>query len=162
MNCASRKITGGSNERDAYLSQTDFAIPDLFAQETPFPAMFVANILVSACTTAQGTDVKFPNSRASVENASADKADILALPTGSNMEHLPARQAVPQTLKLPMLIVLGLQTTVVTLLPHHLQHPIHLPSRAPCLPLLPPLPPLHPLMCLLHHTPCLCSSSCTC
>ena len=85
MSCVSINVTGGSNKRDIYLNKTNFAVPDLFARETPFPAMFVANIPVSDSTTAQGTDVKFPNLGASVEDASANKADILVLSDRAKM-----------------------------------------------------------------------------
>lgn len=84
MNCASIKVTGGSNKRDdiPLNNETDFAtIPDLAGRDTPsFPAMFVANIPVSDCTTAESTDVQFPNPGASVEKDGV--ASDLAPPTG--------------------------------------------------------------------------------
>ena len=83
MNCASIKVTGGSSKRDDIpLNGTDFAaIPELAGRDTPsFPAMFVANIPVSDCTTAESTDVQFPNPGASVEKDGV--ASDLAPPTG--------------------------------------------------------------------------------
>ena len=84
MNCASIKVTGASSKRETSLNETDgYAIAEFSARATAsFPAMFVANIPVSDCTTAQGTDVEFPNPGASVEKASANKANALAPPTG--------------------------------------------------------------------------------
>ena len=84
MNCASIKVTGAPSKRETSLNETDgYAIPELYERAAAsFPAMFVANIPVSDCTTAQGTDVKFPNPGASVEKASANKADVLVPPTG--------------------------------------------------------------------------------
>ena len=84
MNCASIRVTAASSKRETSLNETqDYAAPELSERATAsFPAMFVANIPVSDCTTAQGADVKFPNPGASVESASANKANILVPPTG--------------------------------------------------------------------------------
>ncbi|CAD6594272.1 MAG: hypothetical protein ASARMPRED_009004 [Alectoria sarmentosa] len=84
MNCASIKVAGVSSKRETTLNETqEYAIPELFGRATAsFPAMFVANIPSTDCTTAEGTDVKFPNPGLSVEMASANKADVLTPPTG--------------------------------------------------------------------------------
>lgn len=84
MNCASVKVTGGSSKRDASLNETqEYAIPELSERATAsFPDMFVANIPVIDCTTAEAADLKFPDPGASVEMASANKANVLAPPTG--------------------------------------------------------------------------------
>ena len=84
MNCASIRVTAASSKRETSLNETqEYAAPELSERATAsFPAMFVANIPVSDCTTAQGADVKFPNPGASVENASANNANILVPPTG--------------------------------------------------------------------------------
>lgn len=84
MNCASIKVTGASSKREAFLNETqEYAILELFGRTTAsFPAIFVANIPTTDCTTAEGTDVKFPNPGLSVEMASANKADVLTPPTG--------------------------------------------------------------------------------
>ncbi|CAF9921250.1 hypothetical protein IMSHALPRED_005121 [Imshaugia aleurites] len=68
MNCASIKVTGGPSKRDTYLNETDFAIPELPARDTPsFPAMFIANIPTTDCETADSKDVQFPDPGISVE-----------------------------------------------------------------------------------------------
>ena len=84
MNCASIKVTGAANKREASLNETqEYAYPDISERATPsFPDMFVANIPATDCTTAQGSDVKFPDPGASVEMASANTANVLAPPTG--------------------------------------------------------------------------------
>ncbi|KAL9071008.1 MAG: hypothetical protein Q9161_004508 [Pseudevernia consocians] len=84
MNCASIKVTGGSSKRETSLNETEeYAIPELSGRATAsFPDMFVANIPVTDCTTAEGADVKFPDPGQSVEMASANKADALSPPTG--------------------------------------------------------------------------------
>ena len=84
MNCASIKVTGASTKREVSFNETEeHAISEFFERATAsFPAMFVANIPVSDCTTVQGADVKFPNPGSSVETASANKANVLAPPTG--------------------------------------------------------------------------------
>ncbi|CAF9943128.1 MAG: hypothetical protein ALECFALPRED_010630 [Alectoria fallacina] len=71
-------------KREAFLNETqEYAILELFGRTTAsFPAIFVANIPTTDCTTAEGTDVKFPNPGLSVEMASANKADVLTPPTG--------------------------------------------------------------------------------
>lgn len=81
MNCASIKVTGGSNKRDTYLNETEFAIPDLAGRDTPsFPAMFVANIPTTDCTTPDSHDTQFPDPGTSVEKDGV--ASDLAPPTG--------------------------------------------------------------------------------
>ena len=84
MNCASVKVTGGSSKREISLNETqEYAILELSERATAsFPEMFVANIPVTDCTTAEAADLKFPDPGASVEMASANKADALAPPTG--------------------------------------------------------------------------------
>ena len=84
MNCASVKVTGGSSKREISLNETqEYTIPELSERATAsFPEMFVANIPVTDCTTAEAADLKFPDPGASVEMASANKADALAPPTG--------------------------------------------------------------------------------
>ena len=84
MNCASIKVTGASSKRETSFNETDGdATVELSERATAsFPAMFVANIPVSDCTTAQGMDVQFPNPGASVEKASANKENVLVPPTG--------------------------------------------------------------------------------
>lgn len=84
MNCASIRVTAASSKRETSLNETqEYAAPELSERATAsFPAMFIANIPVSDCTTAQGADVKFPNPGASVENASANNANVLVPPTG--------------------------------------------------------------------------------
>lgn len=84
MNCASIKVTGGSSKRETSLNETEeYAIHELAGRATAsFPDMFVANIPATDCTTAEGADVKFPDPGASVEMASANKADALSPPTG--------------------------------------------------------------------------------
>ena len=81
MNCASIKVTGGSNKRDTYLNETEFAIPELDGRDTlSFPAMFVANIPTSDCLTADSKDVQFPDPGTSVEKDGV--ASDLSAPTG--------------------------------------------------------------------------------
>ena len=84
MNCASVKVTGGSSKREISLNETqEYAIPELSERATAsFPEMLVANIPATDCTTAEAADLKFPDPGASVEMASANKADALAPPTG--------------------------------------------------------------------------------
>lgn len=84
MNCASIKVTGGSNKRETSLNETEeYEIAELAERATAsFPDMFVANIPATDCTTAEGADVKFPDPGSSVEMASANKADVLSPPTG--------------------------------------------------------------------------------
>ncbi|CAF9915217.1 hypothetical protein IMSHALPRED_002376 [Imshaugia aleurites] len=84
MNCASIKVTGASSKRETSLNETrEYAIPELSGRATAsFPDMFIANIPATDCTTAEGADVKFPDPGASVELASANKADVLTPPTG--------------------------------------------------------------------------------
>lgn len=81
MNCASIKVTSGSNKRDTYLNETEFAMPELDSRDTPsFPAMFVANIPTSDCLTADSKDVEFPDPGTSVEKDGV--ASDLIPPTG--------------------------------------------------------------------------------
>ena len=81
MNCASIKVTDGSNKRDTYLNETDHAIPDLSGRDTPsFPNMFIANIPATDCTTTEAKDVQFPDAGASVKRDGV--ASDLAPPTG--------------------------------------------------------------------------------
>ncbi|MCJ1278992.1 hypothetical protein MMC21_006813 [Puttea exsequens] len=81
MNCANIQVTGGSSKRDVELNETEYAVPELSERATPsLPAMFVANIPVSDCTTPDGHDVKFPDPGSSVETAAA--SPLFAPPTG--------------------------------------------------------------------------------
>ena len=84
MNCASIKVTGASSKRENSLNETEeYTISELTERGTAsFPALFVANIPATDCTTAEGADVKFPDPGASMEMASANKANVLAPPTG--------------------------------------------------------------------------------
>ena len=73
MNCASIKVSGGgSGKRDdtpTPLNETEaYLIPEQLSERdtASFPSMFVANI-GTGCTTADGSDLKFPDPGASVE-----------------------------------------------------------------------------------------------
>jgi hypothetical protein len=80
MNCASVKVTGGTSKRETAGNETEeYSIPELSERATPdLPAMFVANIPATDCTTVDSMSVEFPNPGASVEtNGNANKA-----PTG--------------------------------------------------------------------------------
>lgn len=84
MNCAPIVVTGGSAKRDVNsdereLSYNETAEFEIFARDATFPAMFVANIPATDCTTTESTDVQFPDPGASVEKAPSAK---LAPPTG--------------------------------------------------------------------------------
>lgn len=81
MNCASVKVTGGSSKRDTSLNETEYAIPELSARDTPsFPSLFIANIPETDCTTPSGKDVQYPDPGSSVEKAGV--ASDLSAPTG--------------------------------------------------------------------------------
>ena len=111
MNCASVKISSGSSKRDTELvdgqgmngthhngthhhdenckhngtsyGESDFGTDPLTKRQAPsFPAMFIANIPTSDCVTPDSQNVKFPDPGASVEQADANKADVLTPPTG--------------------------------------------------------------------------------
>ena len=92
MNCAPIVVTGGggsSAKRDIEetpaldgepsYNETTTADFDLLARDATFPAMFVANIPATDCTTTESTDVQFPDPGASVEKAPSAK---LGPPTG--------------------------------------------------------------------------------
>lgn len=90
MNCAPIVVTGGSAKRDvdetpaldsserepSYNETAEF---ELLARDATFPAMFVANIPATDCTTTESTDVQFPDAGASLEKAPTAK---LGPPTG--------------------------------------------------------------------------------
>ena len=79
MNCASIKVSAGSQKRAATLNET-LGIPELDQRATAsFPGMFKANIPTSDCETVDSADVQFPDPGTSVEK---DGSGTLTAPTG--------------------------------------------------------------------------------
>ena len=88
MNCAPIVVTGGGSSAKRETPALDSDEPsynettagfELLARDATFPAMFVANIPATDCTTTESTDVQFPDPGASVEKAPSAK---LGPPTG--------------------------------------------------------------------------------
>ncbi|KAI4184267.1 MAG: hypothetical protein L6R41_004856 [Letrouitia leprolyta] len=90
MNCAPITVTGGGSKRrdlhepchndtEMYNATETYASDEIFKRDASFPEMFKANIPATDCTTAEGSDVEFPNPGASVAKGSSA---ALGKPTG--------------------------------------------------------------------------------